>query len=70
MGTLIWLMVVYLICVIVYSVIARYTIYKDNEYVETFAIVKEGLYDFGKIFGIIAILIGIAIGINYLRPLL
>jgi hypothetical protein len=52
-----------------YSVIARYTIYKGNVYVKLSAIVKEGAVDFGKIFTVILSICGVIIGINYVRVL-
>lgn len=70
MATFIWLFVIYLVCVSAYSVIARYTIYKNDEYIETLAIVKEGLVDFGKIFLVFAAILGIIIGINYLKVII
>jgi len=69
MNLIVYFFVSYFVCVILYSVIARYTIYKGNVYVKLSAIVKEGAVDFGKIFTVILSICGVIIGINYVRVL-
>lgn len=69
MTTFIYLFMLYLLCVVLYSLVARYTIYKGDVYIKTISIVKEGFIDFGKIFAVIALICGIIMGINYIKYL-
>lgn len=69
MTTFIYLFLLYVLCIVLYSFIARYTIYKGDIYIKTFSIVKEGFIEFGKLFAILALICGIVAGINYIKIL-